>query len=420
MDNNITPVKQEPKKKKIKIKKKNTTSPPITLTTNDLKKKQHEKGQYFTTNSFLKENLYKLIKNNPDIILEPSIGQGDLVDYVKQNMDEVEFHLYEIDETIPILPSINKDSILYGDFLAQNILIKYDTIIGNPPYVKTSNGNLYLDFINKCYELLNNNGELIFIVPSDFIKLTSAAKIINKMLNNGTFTHIIHPHNESLFSNASIDVIIFRYCKNKLLSTSILYNDSPKFLINTNGIVTFSDKNRENYSRLSEYFNIYVGMVSGKESVFKNEEYGNIELLSNKNTTNNYILLRQFPTENESLNNYMLSNKEILIKRQIKKFTDKNWYEWGALRNYNTINQNLGKDCIYVSNMSRAKEVSFKGKVQFFSGNLIIMIPTKQINLDKVVEYINSEKFKKNYMYSGRFKIGHKQLCNGLFDIPTD
>lgn len=37
---------------------------------------------------------------------------------------------------------------------------------------------------------------MIFIVPSDFLKLTSASKILNIMINNGTFTHIYHPNNE--------------------------------------------------------------------------------------------------------------------------------------------------------------------------------------------------------------------------------
>lgn len=384
------------------------------------KQKKHDKGQYFTTNKFLKQNIYNLIKNNPNIILEPSIGQGDLVDFVKQQKESIKFHSYEIDTTIPLLSSVKTEDVVYGDFLEQSINEKYDTIIGNPPYVKTSTGNLYLDFINKCYELLNDNGELIFIVPSDFIKLTCATNIINKMLDNGTITDIIHPNDETLFENASIDIIIFRYCKNKNLSNSILYNNEHKYLINTNGIITFSDTNNENMFVLSDYFDIFVGMVTGKESVFKNEEFGNIQILSNKNTTNNYILLENFPTNNEKLNDYMLSHKRELISRKIRKFTDNNWYQWGALRNFKTIKKLLDKECIYVNNMSRSKEICFKDKVKLFSGNLIIMIPKKKINLDKVVDFINSDKFKKNYMYSGRFKIGHKQLCNGLFNIPTD
>ena len=40
------------------------------------KKYIHGKGQYFTTNEYLKECVFSLIKNDPNLILEPSMGQG--------------------------------------------------------------------------------------------------------------------------------------------------------------------------------------------------------------------------------------------------------------------------------------------------------------------------------------------------------
>lgn len=218
-------------------------------------------GQFFTTNDYLRNIVYNLILNNPTYILEPSIGQGHLIDYVQKQKHNIIFHMYEIDENIQLLPSIDKNKVIYGDFLNKNIAIKYKTIIGNPPYVKKKSGNLYLEFIKKCYNLLNNSGELIFIVPSDFIKNTSSSSLINIMLDNGTFTHMIHPNNENLFIGASIDIIIFRYCKDKLLPKITKFNDNNKILINTNGIITFKEPIKYNiseYSKINEYFNIFV------------------------------------------------------------------------------------------------------------------------------------------------------------------
>lgn len=375
----------------------------------------HEKGQYFTSNKYLQKCVFELIKNNSEIILEPSVGRGDLVEYVLQQNKNIKFDLFEIDEKINILETIKNIEITYGDFLLQNIDKTYDTIIGNPPYIKKTKGNIYLEFIDKCYNLLNNNGELIFIVPSDFIKLTSSGNLINKMMENGTFTDIIHPNDENLFENANIDVIIFRYCKNKLLPKKININNEIKYLINTNGILTFSDTKINSSNTFKDYFDIYVGIVSGKENVFKNNEYGNFKVLNKKNTVENYILINKFPTENEKLNSYMLKNKNELFLRKMRKFSEKNWFEWGALRNYKTITGNLGKNCLYVSNLSREKQICFCDKVQYFGGSLIIMIPKKDIDLKKMENYINSDNFKKNYMYSGRFKIGHKQLSEALF-----
>ena len=49
--------------------------------------------------------------------------------------------------------------------------------------------------------------------------------------------------------------------------------------------------------------------------------------------------------------------------------------------------------------------------------NAIAVVATQSvgdIDLIKVVDYLNSPDFKTNYIYSGRFKIGHRQLCNSL------
>tara|TARA_Y200000002_G_scaffold375259_1_gene377262 strand:+ start:289 stop:1461 length:1173 start_codon:yes stop_codon:yes gene_type:complete len=375
----------------------------------------HEKGQYFTKNEILQEFVRRLILNKPNKILEPSMGRGDLIKYIQSKNKNIKFDLYEIDETIDFLQEIQKEQIHFGDFLQQEINNKYKTIIGNPPYVKTKTGNLYIDFIDRCYELLEDKGELIFIVPSDFIKLTSSGKVINKMMKNGTFTHIIHPNRENLFENASIDIIVFRYCKDNTLSNKILVNNEEKFLVNTNGILTFTEKENNNMKTLNEYFKVYVGMVTGRESVYKNEEFGNITLLNKKDQRDKYIFIHKFPTKNEKLNIYMLTNKNTLINRKIKKFTEDDWFKWGAPRNQKNIEKNIGKECIYVSNLTRNKEVAFIGKVEYFGGSLLMMVPKKKINLKKIVEYLNSEKFKSNYMFSGRFKIGHKQLSNVLY-----
>ena len=42
----------------------------------------YKEGQYFTTDVFLKESVYNLILNDPEIILEPSVGRGDLIEHI--------------------------------------------------------------------------------------------------------------------------------------------------------------------------------------------------------------------------------------------------------------------------------------------------------------------------------------------------
>jgi len=372
-------------------------------------------GQYFTTVFSLKTSLYTFILNKPENILEPSIGRGDLIEFVQEKMPEVIIDMYEIDPSIKFLKTIDRSKITFGDFLKQNILKTYQTIIGNPPYVKKSHGNLYIEFIEKCYNLLAENGELIFIVPSDLFNLSHARRLLNNMMDSGVFTHIFHPHNEKLFENASIDVLIFRYCKNKYLPKTTLHNGDIKYIINSSGYITFVDEILET-TKISNYFDVYVGLVSGKDSVFRNETIHNMRILTAENTYSNYIYIEKFPSDNLIIDEYLLRNKQSLLDRKIRNFNESNWFEFGAPRNIKTIREFLNSPCIYMYNLTRKNKISFAGRVDYFGGNLIMLKP-KQEYSDGLLDYFNSDEFKNKFIFSGRFKIGHNQLLNAQIPI---
>ena len=405
---------------------------------------QHEKGQYFTTNVSLKKKVFEYILNKPDVILEPSFGQGDLAKYTqdefKKNEKVVSYDMYEIDEKIKMLDNIDLHvTYEYCNFLTKDITKKYKTIIGNPPYVKTKTGNLYIDFIDKCITLLEPNGELIFIIPSDFFKLTMAKKILIKILKQGSFTHIYHPNDENLFENASIDVIIFRYVKNPKLKKRVIYDNSNDkkllYITNSDGLITFTEKDQKNMKKIEDLYDLYVGIVSGKDSIYKNDEMGNISVLNGMNVNNGvnslkihkFIYTKTYPSGNTEIDNYLLSNKEELMKRKIRKFNSSNWFEWGAPRNIKTMEEYKDRECIYVINITRKNIVAFKDKVQYFGGSLIMLKPkdniTEILNLElddiinRTISQLNSDEFKKIFTYSNRFKIGHRQLSKSFIDI---
>lgn len=381
-----------------------------------MKPTNHELGQYFTTDITLKSKVLEFIKNAPETILEPSIGQGDLVQYISSRL-ETNFDMYEIDTSIEILAGVQRNAINYGDFMSKSIENKYKTIVGNPPYVRTKTGNMYIEFTKKCYDLLEDNGELIFIVPSDFFKLTSASKLLNSMMEHGTFTDIYHPHNENLFTNASIDVILYRYCKNPEMAKQVLYNDKPLYVINSNGLITFEEFADENREKFSDVFDIYVGIVSGKDAVYKHDTLGNISILNGIDKIEKYICITEFPCDDAQINAHLLQHKDCLISRKIRKFNEKNWFEWGALRNVQSIGNSENEDCIYIHNLTRKPNVCFVGKVMLFGGGLIMLKPKKKCDLNHVAEYINTSEFKQNFIFSGRFKIGHRQISNSRLPL---
>lgn len=105
------------------------------------------------------------------------------------------------------MPHVNYLKILFGEnsniinecFLSinNNSIKKFDFIIGNPPYningqiktpsnkilKKTNDGKIiYINFINKSLELLNNNGYLNLIIPSLWLK-PDKVKLYNVLTN---------------------------------------------------------------------------------------------------------------------------------------------------------------------------------------------------------------------------------------------
>jgi adenine-specific DNA-methyltransferase len=381
---------------------------------------KHKKdlGQYFTISENLQEFVFDKVKHKSCRLLEPSFGAGHLLKKFKEYDENYPMVCYELDANVkPVVTFNEHQTPVYGDFTKQIITTKFKTIVGNPPYVKQKTGNLYIKFIELCYNYLDDDGELIFIVPSDFIKLTSASAIIDTMTKNGSFTDFLFPHNEKLFEGASIDVVVFRYQKGYMNKKTNM-NGKEVFCNVNKGIITFSD-NEVSGSPIDSMFNVYVGLVSGRDEIYR-VTFGNIDILNDKDRVEKYIFTETFPTNNPQIDTHLEAHKSELLERKIKKFSEKNWFEWGAPRNVSSIQKYWGKQCIYVRNMTRNKEVAFTGHVQYFGGTLLCLVPKTDMTrteLEKIVQHINSPVFQKDYMYAGRFKIGHKQISTAI--IPT-
>ena len=382
---------------------------------------KHKKdlGQYFTISIELQNFVFEKVKYKSSLLLEPSFGAGHLLKKFKEYDENYPMMCYEIDAKVKPIITFNKyQTLVYSDFTHQTITSKFKTIIGNPPYVKQKTGNLYIKFIEQCYEYLEDDGELIFIVPSDFIKLTSASSIIDKMAKNGSFTDFLFPHNEKLFENASIDVVVFRYEKG-YVNKKTNVNGKEVFCNINKGIITFSDTEVSG-SSIDTRFNVYVGLVSGRDEIYR-VPFGNIDILNDKDRVDKYIFTETFPTKNTQIDSHLQAHKTELLERKIKKFSESDWFKWGAPRNVSSITKYWGEPCIYIKNMTRNKEVAFIGAVQYFGGSLLCLVPKTNMTeseMKKFIQYINTPDFQKDYMYSGRFKIGHKQISTAIVPNP--
>ena len=130
------------------------------------------KGQVFTP-PFIVAQMLALRKNHGRV-LEPSCGDGAFLAALPEAV------ALELDA------SIAPATARIMDFFAYPEKEKFDSIVGNPPYVRSrdilpgtaklltsqlldGHANLYLHFIEKCVRHLKPGGELIFITPRDFL-----------------------------------------------------------------------------------------------------------------------------------------------------------------------------------------------------------------------------------------------------------
>lgn len=195
-------------------------------------------GQYFTPEvvaDFMVE-LADLSINST--ILEPSCGEGVFLKLL-QNKGFKNLTAFEIDEDL----AKEYTGVRYESFVSAKIDEKFDLIIGNPPYIRWKNletdlkqelsnnsiWNKYFNslcdylyiFILKSIELLNENGQLIFICPEYWMNTTHSISLRNYMVSNGYFEEIYHFNETPIFEKVTVSIVIFKYVKGKSKSNKI-------------------------------------------------------------------------------------------------------------------------------------------------------------------------------------------------------
>lgn len=233
-------------------------------------------GQIFTRPDMV-QFMVSLIENTEGRKLEPSAGTGNFYFPLVDRFGESNVVGVELD------PRICPQGCINCDFFSLGTDARYDTIIGNPPYVKYTdilpgtrelisgiplNGlsNLYLHFIWRCVDILNDGGELIFVVPRDFIKTTSARPLNQRLFTEGGFTLFKEFGDAGVFDGASPNVAIFRWVKGGQHTISISEND---------GFLSFST---DSGVTVRDVFDVFVGCVSGDNKRYYSDE-GNLELI---------------------------------------------------------------------------------------------------------------------------------------------
>ncbi|HJV28787.1 MAG TPA: class I SAM-dependent methyltransferase [Aromatoleum sp.] len=344
-------------------------------------------GQVFTPESVVQAML--ALRRNRGRVLEPSCGDGAFLQHLPTAIG-IEFD-----------PAHCPRGALNVDFFAYPEAERFDTIIGNPPYVRFQDippetrkllqaehfdgrSNLYLFFIEKCLRHLAPGGELIFITPRDFLKVTSAVKLNRLMLAAGTITDAIELGDARVFNDAVPNCLIWRFEKDSfgrtmryaeigsaddLTAALAAPSWQTRHLLECGGHLMFA---RGDYPlRLSDVAFVKVGAVSGADHIYADEHVGNRDFVCSSTVKTGHTRRMLWVEPGEPPPAALVPHKDRLITRRVQPFDERNWWHWG--RGY--FQSALPR--VYVNGRTRQARPFFLHDCPHYDGAVLAVFPRR-------------------------------------------
>jgi tRNA1(Val) A37 N6-methylase TrmN6 len=234
--------------------------------------RRRTKGKFYSENDAV-SYIYKTLNLKPHgLILEPSAGEGALIDPIlEDNMNDVQSiciidnDLRAYNYLIDKYKGYESIEVNYLDFLTfnKNYNIKFDYIIENPPFnLKISNrfglglSNSTDIFLYHSLQMLKENGRLIIILPGTFFRNKSYENIRKIIIERYKINNIINLSKFD-FMDAKIEI----FC----LDISKSFTNHQTYYVYNN-----DKKNRVDYIINSRYFiNLYNSVIDFKENIFE-------------------------------------------------------------------------------------------------------------------------------------------------------
>jgi adenine-specific DNA-methyltransferase len=342
-------------------------------------------GQVFTPDIIVEMML--ALRSNFGRVLEPSAGKGAFS------------HKLPGCVAIELDARLAPPNVCVIDFFDLPLDERFDTVIGNPPYVRYQNitpetraklssnlfdgrSNLFLFFIEKSIRHLNDGGELIFIVPREFIKLTSSAKLNDWLFGQGTITHWIETGDTHLFSGAIPNCAIFRFVRGDFSRRTRWRRlgdtqwDERK-MVHLKGQIAFTHTPLS--VPLAELFDVKVGAVSGADNIYTHAQ-GNLEFVCSHTASSGQTRRMIY----NILHPHLEPHKSTLLARQVRKFDESNWWKWG--RNY----YKSAMPRIYVNGRTRNKYPFFTHNCTAYDGSILALFPKSKIDIQYAIKLLNT------------------------------
>ena len=363
----------------------------------------HSLGQVFTPEAVVARML--ALRQRRGRSLDPSAGDGAFSTRLPGC------------EAVEIDPSVAPQGARVMDFFELPLADQFDTIIGNPPYVRFQDiplrtrallnqdlfdgrSNLYLYFIEKAVRHLPPGGELIFIVPREFTKLTAARKLNAFLYAEGDITDFIETGDTRIFGTHNPNCAIFRFERGRYARR---LNDGRHFAL-VDGQLMFL---RGDYRLpFAELFEVKVGAVSGADKVFEHPE-GDTEFVCSKTVDDGCTRRMIFSAPHPHLD----AHKERLLARRVRHFDESNWWRWGRLHHV------TDRPRIYVNAKTRRARPFFLHECPNYDGAILALFPKQHgMHLSLAAEMLNDQVDwdELGFVCDGRFLFTQRTLQNCL------
>lgn len=375
-------------------------------------------GQVFTPQAIVERMLGLMC--NQGSVLDPACGDGAFSRRLAEQQRKVV--AIEIDPRFCPAGSLNQDFFAYPDSK------RFDSIIGNPPYVKArdiqphtavrlgsgllnGHANLYYHFIEKCVRHLNPGGELIFITPRDFLKATGSARLNTWLYDQGSFTDMIELGDAKIFAGALPNCVIWRFEKGNLQRR---LGDGRHMRL-VGGQLSFT---RGIYSvPLASVFNVKVGAVSGADPIYAHQQLGNADFVCSRTAQTGELRRMIFPDKQvvpAELLAYLEPHKARLLDRRVAHFDESNWWRWGRLHHTSNAQR------IYVNGKTRNPRPFFLNDCLNYDGAVLALFPHRtDLPLRALVEQLNDVDWAElGFVCDGRFLFSQRSLEQSL--LPED
>ena len=282
-------------------------------------------GIFFTPKNIILDCIdFILNLITPNTILEPSCGSGEFVKELNEKLHLKDIDAIEYNESI-------YDRLQHVEWGAQNTITtfeldylkyktdkKYDLIIGNPPYFVMKKGdvdkkyntyysgrpNIFILFIVKSLELLNENGILSFVIPKSFVNCVYYNKLRTYINDNYTILKIFE-YEKSKFIDTEQETITLIIQKKKGDNNDYVLIKDDIVLFNTpEKIIQLKEYYRDSTTLKQLDFEAKVGTVVWNQVKNKlTNDDSNTLLIYSSDIKNNKLSIQKY--KNEAKKNYI-------------------------------------------------------------------------------------------------------------------